>query len=891
MNDTNWKRHQTACNVSKLKSSKTVTSLLSYMTKKRTINDEDEVRLSLPKDTLKDKITTATSNYGSPVTPLNKLNTGNANTIVAPIDLVTNSIASYISNIVEQDVRHFQFPNDPSIVLDSKMSPEQFAYVAALQPCQPKASELKGCIFPTRMQGKWLRSFHEEHYYKKLPNGEFVKRTWISYSPSQDKVYCIVCKQFGKEDAKSHQLARFGSDDWSHISFKLKSHESNSVHLESEIRRAMFVSNQRVVSTIFESSNRNVAENREIVRVIFESLIYLARQNIAFRGRDESWTSNNQCNFIELIKFISKYNPTLSSHLTKIQNSKKKNRLTFLSNLSQNNMLHVLGEMVRERILIKIKKSGVFSFIIDTTTDVSNIEQLSLVIRFINENEEVEERLVALETVSDARGIGMFNVLCNICQKYDIDWEKQLCAQSYDGASSMQGQYSGVRAYIQEKNPRAIYVWCFSHILNLVVVDTCDTSKTMRNFFGDLQSLIAFLRARKRTAVFLNHQKICYPEKRVCRMKNFSTTRWTSHGRALTVIFEKYKALTNTLKELSNSTERDTSSVATNLLSTISSFQFVTHLLLMKNIFKHTTPLSMYLQSLSLDFITALTMVDNCAKKLSELRNEQQLDVLLAEAKTFSLENELEEVWFPEKRVQRRKKMAGEKTNDEIVSNAKDNFKIQVYFTVLDQICTSITSRFEGSREILSDLSLLSVDRLIAASKGCPIPEDNFVYLDKWIPNVQIDQLKLEYSTFAYSFLKLKSNIEIEKLHEKVIISESDEDTSVDTDEGNSEENKTKMTVLNVLKLLNTFNLISAFPNMYMAYKFLCTIPATSVSSERTFSKLKLIKTRIRSTMVQKRLDSLMLLSCEKDVIINLDEAINKYANTSKLLQEALLYK
>jgi len=74
-----------------------------------------------------------------------------------------------------------------------------------------------------------------------------------------------------------------------------------------------------------------------------------------------------------------------------------------------------------------------------------------------------------------------------------------------------------------------------------------------------------------------------------------------------------------------------------------------------------------------------------------------------------------------------------------------------------------------------------------------------------------------------------------------------------------------------------------------MAY--LCTIPATSVSSERTFSKLKLIKTRIRSTMVQKRLESLMLLSCEKDVQINLDEAINKYAKTSKLLQEALLYK
>lgn len=94
-------------------------------------------------------------------------------------------------------------------------------------------------------------------------------------------------------------------------------------------------------------------------------------------------------------------------------------------------MLHLLGEMVRENILFKIKKSGVFSFIIYTTTNLSNIEQLSLVIRFINENVEVEERLIALENVADARGIGMFNVVCNICQKYDIDWENQLCAQSY----------------------------------------------------------------------------------------------------------------------------------------------------------------------------------------------------------------------------------------------------------------------------------------------------------------------------------------------------------------------------------------------------------------------------------------------------------------------------
>jgi len=35
----------------------------------------------------------------------------------------------------------------------------------------------------------------------------------------------------------------------------------------------------------------------------------------------------------------------------------------------------------------------------------------------------------------------------------------------------MEGHYSDLRLYVQEKNPRTLYVWCFSHVLNLVVVD------------------------------------------------------------------------------------------------------------------------------------------------------------------------------------------------------------------------------------------------------------------------------------------------------------------------------------------------------------------------------------------------------------------------------------
>lgn len=266
---------------------------------------------------------------------------------------------------------------------------------------------------------------------------------------------------------------------------------------------------------------------------------------------------------------------------------------------------------------------------IDTTTDVSNIEQFSLVLRFVNEIGEAEERLIALESTNDATGKGMFDLLCNICIKYDLDWKNNLCAQTYDGAASMQGQYSGLRSYVQEKNPRALYIWCFSHVLNLVVVDACDKCINIRTFFGDLQTLISFMRARKRTAIFLEEQKKCYPNERIMRIKNFSTTRWTSHDRAILVIEKKYDAIMNTLEILSSSMDRECSSTAKNLFENLLSFTFITNILLMKHIFSITSPLSIYLQTPSIDFIQALSMVDSTANQIKSIRTATFLEDLL----------------------------------------------------------------------------------------------------------------------------------------------------------------------------------------------------------------------------------------------------------------------
>ncbi|XP_045501439.1 uncharacterized protein LOC123698735 [Colias croceus] len=59
-------------------------------------------------------------------------------------------------------------------------------------------------------------------------------------------------------------------------------------------------------------------------------------------------------------------------------------------------------------------------------------------------------------------------------------------------------------------------------------------------------------------------------------------------------------------------------------------------------------------------------------------------------------------------------------------------------------------------------------------------------------------------------------------------------------------------------------NLEEIYPNVYIAIRIMLTVPVSTTSAERSFSKLKLIKTYLRSTMSQERLSALSVLLIEE---------------------------
>jgi len=78
--------------------------------------------------------------------------------------------------------------------------------------------------------------------------------------------------------------------------------------------------------------------------------------------------------------------------------------------------------------------------------------------------------------------------------------------------------------------------------------------------------------------------------------------------------------------------------------------------------------------------------------------------------------------------------------------------------------------------------------------------------------------------------------------------------------------------LIGLLQSFETLNLSATFCELTKLLKILITTPMTTAESERNFSTLKRIKTFLRNTMLNERLNALAMLSIEKRMITEMKD-------------------
>ena len=73
--------------------------------------------------------------------------------------------------------------------------------------------------------------------------------------------------------------------------------------------------------------------------------------------------------------------------------------------------------------------------------------------------------------------------------------DKSMCiANATDGASNMQGQYKGFPALMTSQSPNYVHVWCYAHVLNLVLAETTQTNIESGSLFHLLNDIAVFIK-------------------------------------------------------------------------------------------------------------------------------------------------------------------------------------------------------------------------------------------------------------------------------------------------------------------------------------------------------------------------------------------------------------
>lgn len=81
-------------------------------------------------------------------------------------------------------------------------------------------------------------------------------------------------------------------------------------------------------------------------------------------------------------------------------------------------------------------------------------------------------------------------------------------------------------------------------------------------------------------------------------------------------------------------------------------------------------------------------------------------------------------------------------------------------------------------------------------------------------------------------------------------------------------------------KLIRDKQVQGSFPNVEIVLHMYLVLMISNCSAERSFSKLKLIKNRLRTTMCSGRLSHLSLMSIESDILrqINFEDLVTTFA-------------
>ncbi|KAF0697077.1 zinc finger MYM-type protein 1-like, partial [Aphis craccivora] len=463
------------------------------------------------------------------------------------------------------------------------------------------------------------------------------RRMWVSYNHKNSSLYCCICLAYG--DGSS--TFTVGVMKWTHIYLRIEEHESSLTHKQNVDAHIMMKNCSSVDSLIkyglSSIRKKEIENNRQIFLRVIEIIKLIGKRGLSYRSTkfEAAYTLNDSNldhgNFLEMVLLVSKFDPILQGHLdivikksASIHNSGSKQGgglITFLSKTTINYIIDAISQLIKSAITKETEKALIYSVQLDTTQDITVVDQCSIIIRYVVDT-KIHERLIGMVKCTSSKGIDFINLLLNTLIQMGIN-PKNCVGNSTDGAANMQGVYNGFSKKLNANTLTQTHIWCYAHVLNLVICDVTNKILQGLSLFGLLNGCAVFL---KESYSRMDIWRSKCSKKKICTI---GETRWWSKDSALTKVFGYFNnpdyclfvELITSLEEIRENTniKPEARLKANGFMEGLCKYETILTSQIYLRIFNKTTPLSKYLQGYGVNLVSAHQMVTQTLNDLKKI--------------------------------------------------------------------------------------------------------------------------------------------------------------------------------------------------------------------------------------------------------------------------------
>ena len=615
---------------------------------------------------------------------------------------------------------------------------------------------------------------------------------WLNFVHGKG-MFCTLCQKYNKSP--------FSRGTWNTAPctrLRLQSitaHEHSATHKDSLKLESDQITIQSALNPVVPSKG---------IEQAFLSLYFLAKQRIS-----------HTTNFEPLLDLLALLGLNVKSKIQIAKNA------LYTSDKAVQEMLYVISEVIETAILKNMRESCHFALLLDETTDCTVTEQLAIHRRYIDGvSGELESHFlkvvdilqpeVALTTESSSTDTATIISTCaetvtkRVCE-YMASAGLDMASMrgiGTDGAATMIGCRSGVVTRLKSIIPSAVSVHCAAHRLNLVSTHAGNAVPYVKKFGTILRQLYDFFEnSAVRTAGLQAVQNLIHESGKLLAP---CSTRWLSIERSVNRL---RKCFASVVLSLQREGEERSDAKALGLNNLVTEYRFVCTMLLLCDVLPHVSHLSKCFQTTDCDYSIIPKMVVSTVHAIKQLEAVDGVNLKGLEAFLEQLTNSGIEIKKPS-------------------HLGEEYFETSIKRPYLNNLISNLEARFD-------DKNIMAAFDIYNPAKLPPLP-DNPCAKDmetfSEYGNNHVDSLASQFKGIVAESL--------ECLEEWSSFRQFLKD--------NFSHLKQAEVVSN---LCSNSSLAAIYPNMSVLARICRVIPIHTADVERTFSQLKLVKTRVRNRM------------------------------------------